>query len=190
MANTTTMRKLKLHMDMTVDGFVAGPEGQQDWLTGWSGDEQLLAFENQFTDRFDTLLLGRKTAEDFTKYWESVKADSPDYEFARRMVDIPKVVFSKTLKSHPGKNVRLENGPLMEVVKGLKQQAGKDILVYGGVTFVSSMLEHKLIDELNFVVNPVAIGKGMQIFPSRTGLKLIASTAYANGVLFNTYAPQ
>ncbi len=184
------MRKLKLHMDMTVDGFVAGPQGQQDWLTGWAGDEKLLAFENQFTDSFDTLLLGRKTAEDFTKYWESVKADSPDYSFARRMVDIPKVVFSKTLESHPGKNVRLENGPLVEVVKGLKQQAGKDILVYGGVTFVSSLLEHKLIDELNFVVNPVAIGKGMQIFTTRTPLKLTASRAFAKGVVFNTYTAE
>ena len=179
-------------MDISVDGFVAAPEDQQEWLTGWSGKggEKLLAFENQFTDSFDTLLLGRKTVEEFTNYWESVKADSPDYSFARRMVDIPKVVFSKTLESHPGKNVRIENGPLVEAVNQLKQQTGKDILVYGGVTFVSSLLEHKLIDELNFVVNPVALGEGMQIFTSRTPLKLTASTAYANGVLFNTYVPE
>jgi dihydrofolate reductase len=149
-----------------------------------------VSWEYQFTDSHDTILLGRKTAEEFTKYWESVKPDSPDYSFARRMVDIPKVVFSKTLKSHPGKNVRIENGPLVEVVKGLKQQSGKDILVYGGVTLVSSLLEHKLIDELNFIVNPVAIGQGMQIFSARTPLKLESSTAYANGVVVNTYVPE
>jgi dihydrofolate reductase len=184
------MRKLKLHMDMTVDGFVAGPQGQQDWLTGWSGDDKLLSWEYRFTDSHDTILLGRKTAEEFTTYWENVKSDSPDYEFARRMVNIPKIVFSRTLESHLGKNVRVENGPLVETIKGLKGQSGKDILVYGGVTFVSALLENKLIDELNFIVNPVAIGEGMRIFSARWPLKLESSTAYANGVVVNTYLPK
>jgi dihydrofolate reductase len=183
------MRKLKLHMDISVDGFVAGSQNQQDWLTGWAGDDKLLSWEYRFTDSHDTILLGRNTVEEFTQHWESVKSDDPDYEFARRMVDMPKVVFSKTLKSHPGKNVRVENGPLVETVKALKGQAGKDILVYGGVTFVSSLLENKLIDELNFIVNPVALGQGKQIFNAQTPLKLVTSTAYANGVVVNTYTP-
>lgn len=70
------MRKLKLHMDMTIDGFVAGPKGQLDWLTNWL-DEKLLAFEYDFTDSSDTLLLGRKTVDAFTEHWEGVKPDSP-----------------------------------------------------------------------------------------------------------------
>src|SRR5437762_167817 len=91
------MRKLKLQMQMTVDGFVAGPQGQLDWMT-WDMDEELIAFINHLTDTSDTILLGRKMTEGFIKYWEQVvtQPDSPEYTFAQKMVRIPKVVFSKT----------------------------------------------------------------------------------------------
>ena len=65
-----------------------------------------------------------------------------------------------------------------------------DIVVYGGATFVSSLIQNGLIDELNLFVNPVAIGKGMQVFVDRRPLKLMASTAYACGIVVNTYQPQ
>ena len=76
-----------------------------------------------------------------------------------------------------------------DAVNRLKGGQGKDIVVYGGATFVSSLIENKLIDELNLFVNPVAIGTGMQIFKSRQPLKRNASTAYASGIVVNTYAP-
>ena len=105
-------------------------------------------------------------------------------------MSIPKVVFSKTINKVAGQNVRVENGPLVEAVNGLKRQAGKDIVVYGGATFVSSLIENGLIDEFNFFVNPVAIGKGMQVFAARKALKLVSSTAYPSGIVVNTYQPQ
>jgi dihydrofolate reductase len=184
------MRKLKLQMQITTDGFVAGPEGQLDWMTG-ATNERLLAFINHLTDTSDTILLGRKTAEGFTPYWEheATQPSSPQYPFALKMVNIPKVVFSKSLKQLDGKNVRVENGPIVEAVNNLKHQTGKDIIAYGGATFVSSLLEKGLIDELNLFVNPVAIGQGLSVFNARTPLKLESSTAYANGIVVNTYKP-
>ena len=92
------------------------------------------------------------------------------------MVGIPKVVFSKTLQHVEGKNVRVENGDLADAVEQLKSRPGKDVIVYGGATFVSSLIEHGLIDEMNLFVNSVAIGSGMQVFKARTPLKLAAST--------------
>ncbi|MGE5803934.1 MAG: dihydrofolate reductase family protein [Gemmatimonadota bacterium] len=181
-------RKLKLQVQMTIDGFAAGPDGQLDWMTR-NLDEQLLAFIVHLTDTSDTILLGRKMTPGFINYWESVKPDSPEAFFARKMVDYPKVVFSKTLKQADGKNVRVENGDLVQAVNRLKEQPGKDIVVYGGPTFVSSLLEHNLIDELNIFVNPVAIGRGMGIFKTRKNLRLAQSTAYACGVVVHTYAP-
>lgn len=185
------MRRLKLQMQMTVDGFVAGPEGQLDWMT-WEMDDRLLAFINHLTDTSDTILLGRKMTEGFVKYWEQVvtQPNSPEYSFAQKMVGMPKVVFSKTVARVDGKNVRVENGDLVEAVNRLKGQTGKDIIVYGGATFVSSLIESRLIDELNLFVNPVAIGKGMQVFRSRRPLKLKASTPYASGIVVNAYEPQ
>jgi dihydrofolate reductase len=182
------MRKLKLQMQATVDGYVAGPGGQLDWMT-FDMDPGLLAFINHLTDTSDTILLGRKMTEGFVKYWEHAvtEEDSPEYEFARKMVDMPKVVFSKTVKRIEGRNVRVENGDLVEAVKQLKGAPGKDIVVYGGASFVSSLIENGLIDEMNFFVNPVAIGSGLRVFKGRVPLKLAASTAYSSGIVVNTY---
>jgi dihydrofolate reductase len=185
------MRKLKLQMQVTVDGCVAGPEGQLDWMT-FDMDAGLLAFINHLTDTSDTILLGRKMTDGFVKYWEHAASqkDSPEYDFAQKMVGLSKVVFSKTLKHVDGKNVRVENGDLAAAVKQLKSAPGKDIVVYGGATFVSSLIEHGLIDELNFFVNPVAIGTGMRVFKGKTPLKLAASTAYPSGIVVNSYMPK
>ena len=116
------------------------------------------------------------------------KPSSPEYTFARKMVETPKIVFSKTTTRVDGRNVRVESGPLSQAISRLKEQAGKDIVVYGGATFVSSLIENGLIDELNLFVNPVAIGKGMRIFAARRPLKVTSSTAYPCGIVVNTYA--
>ena len=185
------MRKLKLQMQITVDGFVAGPQGQLDWMT-WEMDEKLIAFITHLTDTSDTILMGRKMTEGFVHYWEDVltKPDSPEYEFARKMVDTPKVVFSKTVTEMTGRNVRVENGPVVDAVNALKNQEGKDLVVYGGATFVSSLIENGLIDELNLFVNPIAIAEGLRVFASRKPLKLIESTAYASGIVVHRYQPR
>ena len=183
------MRKLKLQMQVTVDGFVAGPQGQLDWMTR-EMDEKLIAFIVHLTDTSDTILMGRKMTDGFTAYWESVQPDSPEYDFAQKMVTIPKVVFSKTQKSAKGKNVRVENGALVDAVNALKSEPGKDIVVYGGANFVTSLIENRLIDELNFFVNPVAIGDGLKVFSQRSPLSLVKSVAYGSGIVVNTYAPK
>ena len=183
------MKKLKLQVQMSVDGFVAGPEGQLDWMT-FAMDEKLLAFINQLTDTSDTILLGRKMTEGFVTYWEGVAPNSPEYEFAKKMVGMPKVVFSRTARKIEGKNVRVESGPLVDAVNRLKGQPGKDIVVYGGASFVSSLIENRLIDELNSFVNPVAIANGLRIFSQRTPLRLIKSVGYSSGIVVNTYKPQ
>src|ERR671932_1604232 len=115
------MRKLKLQMQITVDGYVAGPEGQLDWMTA-AMDEKLIAFINHLTDTSDTILLGRKMTEGFIKYWEHVvtQPNSPEYSFGQKMVNIPKVVFSKTISRIDGQDVRVENGPIVDAVKQLK----------------------------------------------------------------------
>ena len=181
------MRKLKLQMQTTVDGFVAGPAGQLDWTTPFDQDQPILAFINQLTDTSDTILLGRKMTEGFCGYWESVPTDSPEYSFARKMVDTPKVAFSKTVRTLKGKNLRVESGDLVGAVTALKKLPGKDLLVYGGAGFVSSLVENDLIDELNLFVNPVAIGQGLRIFTGRKNLELVRSVHYESGVQVNTY---
>src|SRR5262245_37822563 len=124
------MRKLKLQMQTTIDGFVAGPEGQLDWLNR-AMDPELIAFINQLTDSSDTILLGRKMTPGFVAYWEGIlaKPDGPEHPFATKMVDMDKVVFSRTLSKMDGKNVRVHQGDMVEGVQALKRQPGKDIVV-------------------------------------------------------------
>ena len=126
------MRKLKLQINITADGFVAGPEGQLDWMIR-NLDEKLLGFINHLTGTSDTILLGRKMTPGFIKYWEHeiIKPEGPQYPFARKMVELPKVVFSKTLHSIDGQNVRVENRDLKDAVNQLKQAPGSDMIVYG-----------------------------------------------------------
>ena len=183
------MRKLKLQIQITVDGFVAGPNGELDWMSFKFGhDNKLEQFIHELTDSYDTILLGRKMT--FTDYWENVKPGSPEFSFAKKMVDIPKVIFTKTLDEPVGKNTSLAKGNLADEIANLKKQNGKDIVVYGGAGFFSSLIQGGHIDEFIFFVNPVMINKGMRIFDlpgKRQKLSLLSSTAYDCGITVISY---
>jgi dihydrofolate reductase len=96
--NKTTLRKLKLQVQMSIDGYISGPNGEMDWLV-WNWDDKLKEYVNQLTESVDRILLGRKMTEGFISHWSDVitKSDNPDYAFAKKMIEIPKVVFTKTL---------------------------------------------------------------------------------------------
>lgn len=185
------MRKLKLQMQITIDGFVAGPGGELDWMTDFDQDKQLGPFVDDMADTSDTILLGRKMAPGFVSFWEGASTKPGMlYDFAQKMVRTPKIVFSRTVRHFDGQNVRVESGDLIEAVNQLKRQPGKDLLVYGGAGFVSSLIQHNLIDELNLFINTVAIGEGLRIFPARRTLVLKRSSAYPSGIVVNTYGIQ
>ncbi len=159
------MRKVKLQMQMTINGYVAGPNGENGWMT-WNPDDEFLAFLSSVIDSSDTLLLGRKTAEGIIPFWEDTAEKNPAHPFAKKIVDIPKVVFTKTLNQSTWNNTTLTKGNLAEEMANLKKQNGNDILVFGGAGFVSSLIKEGLIDEYHLIVNPTAMGKGMTIFNS------------------------
>lgn len=178
------MRKLKLQVQISVDGFVAGPNGEEEWVVRAS-DEKLWQLINDLPDSSDTLLLGRKMAEAFIPHFEEFGPQSPKISFAQKMVNIPKVIFTKTLDKPFGKNTSLAKGDLAEEIAKLKNQDGNDILVYGGAGFVSSLIAGGHIDEFFLFVNPVMINKGMRIFElldKRQKLSLISATPYQCGV--------
>ncbi len=191
-------RKLKLQVQMTVDGFVCGPSGEQDWMNmNW--DKKIMDYVNDLTDSVDTILLGRKMTEGFISYWTNVKPDNPEYPFARKMVDKPKIVFSKTLEKSKWENTKIAKGNLVEEINALKNKSSKDparagsgIIVYGGATFVSSLIKNNLIDDYHLFINPSAIGKGLPIFKEinkNFNLKLVKSIAFDCGIVMNQYEP-
>ena len=185
------MRKLKLQVQMTIDGFVAGQGGELDWMT-FEMDDKAKKYVNDLTDSSDTILLGRKMTDGFVNYWTSVldNPESDQYSFAQKMVNTPKIVFSKTVTESRWANTTVTNGDLVEEIEKLKQQDGQDIIVYGGANFVSNLIEKKLIDEFHIVINPAAIGRGLTIFGNLKNtlkLKFVQSTAFSNGKVANHY---
>ncbi len=193
------MRKVKLQMQLSVDSFVAGPNGEMDWMA-WNWDEELKNYVTQLTETVDLILLGRKLAEGFIPHWASAASDpkSPDFAFAKEMNDRPKIVFSKTLKSTDPvvtgwENTKLANGNLVEEIAELKNQSGKDIIVYGGASFVSSLISNNLIDEYHLFINPAALGNGMTIFKeleNRVNLNLVNSNSFDCGIVVLCYQPK
>lgn len=187
------MRKLKLQVQMTLDGFVAGPNGELDWMNmNW--DNGIMNYVSELTDSIGTILLGRKMTEGFVSYWTKVvsKPSSPEYAFGKKMVDTPKVVFTKTLDKSKWENTSIAKGELGEEIKKLKNQGGKDIIVYGGAGFVSSLIKAGLIDEYHLFVNPAVIGSGMTIFKYINGkrnLKLVKSIPFDCGIVLLHYEP-
>jgi len=192
------MRKLKLQMQISVDGFVStGPNDDQSWVT-W-------ALEDIYDDvlyllnSIDTILIGRKLAVDYIPYWEKTLTipKDPMNAFAERIVNAKKIVFTKTLTELKGHNTFLEKGNYVDAIKKLKGEPGKDlptgqagIVVYGGTSFVSSLIKEKLIDELYLYINPVALGRGETVFDKleeTLPLKLKSSKKYNSGINLVVY---
>jgi dihydrofolate reductase len=187
------MKKLKLAMQMTIDGFVAGPNGEADWvfLPG-KQDPAAFKFGIDLAGSCDTLLIGRKSAAGFTAHWENLAdnhPDSPWNPFAKLIADMRKIVFSHDLHEFNFRNIEVETGHLVTVVQELKKQSGKDLLVYGGVNFAKSLIGLNLVDEYYFIVNPVALGSGQTIFSGKQIMQLQESIAYSNGKVMNRYVP-
>jgi dihydrofolate reductase len=187
------MRKLKLQMQLSIDGFVAGPKGELDWMV-WEWDQGLKNRVTEITEAIDTILLGRKMADGFINHWTSVVEkgttdieDNVEFESARKFVETPKIIFSRTLAETTHAHTRVENNLPATVVR-LKEGSGGDIIAYGGADFVSSLIREDLIDEYHLFLNPLAIGKGMRIFHEDTKLTLVDSTPYECGIVVNQYA--
>lgn len=185
------MRTLKLQVQITLDGFVARSDGKLDWMANIEDDKQSQELIHKITDTSDLIIMGRKMSAGFLEYWEKLvdsnDKSNPEWGVGTRMVNTPKIIFSKTLKSTNGRNARVENGDLRTEINKLKSQAGKDIVVYGGATFVSNLIKENLIDEYFLFVNPTAIGEGLSIFHDTKNLELLDTQKYGSGIVVNHY---
>lgn len=188
------MRKLKLQVQMSIDGFIAGPNGEMDWLV-FDWDNEINQYVKELTEPVDCIVLGRKLAQGFIPHWAGVAAnpEAPDFAAGQKFSGTPKVVFTKTLEKSDWEHTVLAKGDLVDEITKLKKQAGGDMIAYGGGTFVSSLIKANLIDEYHLFVNPAAVGRGMSIFgelEGRLALKLKRSLSFPCGIVVLCYVPQ
>jgi dihydrofolate reductase len=187
-------RKLKLQVQMSIDGYICGPNGELDFMV-WDWDDDLKQYVTSLTEPVDCIVLGRKLAQGFIPHWAGVAADPnhPEHSAGIKFTDTPKVVFSQTLEKSEWANTLLAKGNLVEEITRLKNQPGKDIIAYGGATFVSALIKDGLIDEFHLFINPTAIGNGMAIFKKmdrKQNLVLVKSTAFDCGIVVLYYQPK
>jgi dihydrofolate reductase len=182
------VRKLIYSMGVSLDGFIAGPDGEIDWS---APDEELHRFHNERVRQLGAHLCGRRLYEEMT-YWETAdenpSASEYELEFAHIWKNLPKIVFSKTLEKVEGNTTLVRDGVAEEVAK-LKEQPGKDLEV-GGAGLASTLIKLGLVDEYRPFVYPVVLGGGTPYLPAleeRIDLELVETRTFASRVVYLRY---
>jgi len=179
------MRKVVLIMTMSVDGYVVGPEGMP---TGGSPEPaELKRWKLDRISRAGTHIMGRVSYEEMGPYWQK----SED-AYAAPMNDIPKVVFSKTLKEATWPDSTIAKGDLHEEIAKLKKQPGGEIIAWGGAGFAQALSKAGLIDEYVILTRPIAYGGGKPLFSGLAAalkLNVLVTAVYDNGTMLRIYAP-
>ena len=186
------MGKIVITTNMTLDGFVQDPDGQEGFnLGGWFGQfggkdlEEWAKVETAEAVGSDALLLGRQSDEWFATRWLSRTG-----EWADKLNSMPKYVVSGTLTDAKWSNATLIKGNVTTEIAKLKQQIGGEILVYASYQLVHTLIEHDLVDEMRLVVFPVVLGAGERLFGETSGKKqfrLVNATTIGDGLSFVTY---
>jgi dihydrofolate reductase len=187
------MRKVILAMQVTLDGFIEGPNGELDWAMKEDEETWKDVFELQRSA--DTLLLGRVMYPGFEKYWLSVpknpSSTKNEIEYARLADKMQKIVFSRTLQKIEWKTTRIIRDHIAEEIQKMKQQPGKDLVLLGGAGLASTFMNLGLIDEYHLIVNPLVLGGGKPLFKDvkeRHKLKLLNAKTFKSGKVVLHYS--
>jgi dihydrofolate reductase len=197
-----SMRKIIAALQVSVDGFIEGPNGELDWAM--AEDEETWRDVFEMLAHVDTFILGRAMYPAYEQYWLTVLANpsgvlpfsgktaSKNEIASARFADrTPHIVVSRTLDKVAWKTTRIVRD--VEEIRNMKQQPGKDMRVVGGATLVSSLMNLGLIDELQLLVNPLILGGGKALFEdvkNRHALKLVQAKPLSSGKVRLTYSTQ
>ena len=181
------MRNLIFFMHTSLDGFVSGLDGEMDWI---KLDDEMFDFVATMTDSADTALYGRITYEMMEGYWpkagEQPNATKHDKEHSAWYNKVPKVVLSRTINETGLINTKVISDQLTDNINKIKNQEGKNILIFGSPAASQSLLSLGLIDEFWLFVNPILLGQGKPLFKGineTIKLKLADSKTFSCGVI-------
>jgi dihydrofolate reductase len=174
-------------MHVSLDGFVAGPNGEMNWI---HVDEEIFDYAAMRTNEADAALYGRVTYQMMESYWPTAgdkpNASKHDKEHSAWYSKVNKVVVSKSMKGQNLPKTTIVSDNLETEIKKLKQQEGKEIVIFGSPSAAHSLMQYNLIDNFWLFVNPIVLGRGIPLFKdvkNSFNLKLVSSSAFASGVV-------
>jgi len=185
------MRRLVLFMHISLDGFVAGPNEEMDWI---HVDDEMFEYAGKQTDMADAALYGRVTYQMMESYWPTA-ADQPnatkhDIQHSKWYNNVTKIVVSKTLSQNNLVNTKIISGSIADEIKKIKQQPGKNIIMFGSPSVVHVLMHDNLIDDYWLFINPLLLRTGIPLFKNikdRINLKLLENKVFDSGVIVLHY---
>lgn len=184
------MPRLVVFENVTLDGYFTDDKGDMSWAHRGSDDPEFARFVAGNASSGGRLIFGRKTYEMMVAFWPTQMAAQMMPEVARGMNAMPKLVFSRTLRESPWNNTTIRRDDLVATVRQLKESAGPDMAILGSGSLVAQLAHENLIDELQLVFNPLALGGGRTLFEGMKGqlpMRLNSSRVFSNGKIFATY---
>jgi dihydrofolate reductase len=186
------MRRIIMFNLVSADGFFAGADGNIDWHVT---DQEFDRWAAETMGEYDTVVLGRVTYELFAGYWPGALTDpatsDEDRVVARALNDMTKIVFSKSLEKADWDNTQVWREVEPQAIARLKEQTGKDMVVYGSGTIVQQLTRFGLMDEYRFMVSPVILGTGRPLFEDveKKDLRLLGAKTFTAGNVLLRYQP-
>ena len=183
------MGKVSAFNFVTLDGYFEGPKRDISWH---KHDADGTAYAVEGLKSGNTLLFGRVTYEMMASYWPTPVAIKNDPVVAEGMNKAEKIVFSRTLKKVGWNNTRLVKDNIGSEIRNLKKTSGKDMTLLGSGSILTQFAEEGLIDEFQFMVDPIALGEGTSIFKNikrRLNMKLTSTRTFKNGTVLLCYQP-
>ena len=184
------MQPLIAFITTSLDGYFSDSAGDMSWAH--KSDPEWLEFVSSNASQGGTLLFGRVTYDLMIRYWPTPMAKQQNPVVADGMNNAPKMVASRTLKEATWQNTKLLKDDLPGEIHKLKQQSGKGMCILGSGSIVTQLAEARLIDELQIVISPIALGKGKTPFETlkqRLPLKLMKTRSFTNGNVIHYYGP-
>jgi len=181
------MRKLVSFMHVSLDGFVAGPQGEMDWIRV---DEEIFDYAGNRTDESDTALYGRVTYDMMEGYWPTA-ADQPGASkhaiaHSAWYKKVSKVILSRSMKDKKLPNTKIVADDIANEITQLKKAAGGEIVIFGSPSATQALMQEDLVDEYWLFINPILLGQGIPFFKglrNNSKLKLKKSHAFSSGVV-------
>jgi dihydrofolate reductase len=186
------MASLLVFNQITLDGYFTGPGGDLSWAKEHPADAEFQAFVAGNAKGGGVLLFGRITYDMMAGWWPTPQAIKSMPEVANQMNALPKVVFSRTMEKASWNNTRVVKADIVAEIRRMKQAPGPDMVLMGSGTIVAQLAAEGVIDEYQFVVFPIVLGKGRTMFEGvsrKLGMKLRSTRSFGNGIVLLNYIP-